>query len=63
MAEGRSFALAADEVLTEALHEGGLEDTVSGPEAGEDRFGACEEEGSWWRTPIGNPSRMTIADH
>ncbi len=36
-----------DQVLVEALHEGGREDVVGGPEAGEDGFGAGQEEGSF----------------
>jgi hypothetical protein len=44
LAEGCAFVLAVDQVLVEALHEGGREDVVGRPEAGEDRFGSGKEE-------------------
>ena len=44
LAEGGAFVGTGGEVLVETLHESDGEDIVGGPEAGNDGFGAGEEE-------------------
>ena len=47
LAKGRAFVGAGGEVLVEAFHEGDGVDVVGSPEAGDDGFGAGEEESAF----------------